>query len=132
MVLTSGPFPSGAATDLAVERHLAQCPSCWRIADALRPASDLFHEAVVPAEGRGLPGYWGDAAPPQGGFLSEAVSTTPALTRTTLTLHAAPRTKRAVGGGPSTRIATWGDIGQVTLFVAVVISAACGLVWIFA
>lgn len=64
MVLTRGPFPSGAADDALVQMHLEQCPSCWRFAEALRPASDLFQEAIPPAESRTLPGYWGDCTPP--------------------------------------------------------------------
>ncbi|MEM8865066.1 MAG: hypothetical protein AAGF31_05915 [Planctomycetota bacterium] len=64
-VLTSGPFPSGEDRDLAVEQHLQRCPSCWAIAEALRPAGDIFQEAIPPAEGRNLPGYWGDTTPPR-------------------------------------------------------------------
>ncbi|MEM9184874.1 MAG: hypothetical protein AAGB00_00085 [Planctomycetota bacterium] len=61
--LTSGPFPSGqphrAAYERQVSRHLEACDSCRRIAEALRPAGDIFQESVPPAEGRDLPGYWG-------------------------------------------------------------------------
>jgi hypothetical protein len=63
MILTRGPFPTGEAWDEDVEVHLETCGDCWRLAEALRPALEVFQEAVPPAEGRDLPGYWGDARP---------------------------------------------------------------------
>src|SRR5207247_2607851 len=63
MVLTRGPFPTGEAWDEEVEAHLETCGDCWRLAEALRPALEVFQEAVPPAESRDLPGYWGDARP---------------------------------------------------------------------
>jgi hypothetical protein len=63
MILTRGPFPSGDPWDDEVECHLETCADCWRLAEALRPAVEVFQEAVPPAEGRGLPGYRGDARP---------------------------------------------------------------------
>src|SRR2546429_8857942 len=63
MILTRGPFPTGEAWDEEVESHLETCSDCWRLAEALRPALEVFQEAVPPAEGRDLPGYWGDARP---------------------------------------------------------------------
>jgi len=63
MILTSGPFPTGEAWDEEVETHLEKCGDCWQLAEALRPALEVFQEAVPPAEGRDLPGYWGDARP---------------------------------------------------------------------
>jgi hypothetical protein len=63
MVLTRGPFPTGEPWDEDVETHLETCADCWRLAEALRPALEVFQEAVPPAEGRDLPGYWGDARP---------------------------------------------------------------------
>ncbi len=63
MILTRGPFPTGEPWDEQVETHLERCSDCWRLAEALRPALDVFQEAVPPAEGRDLPGYWGDARP---------------------------------------------------------------------
>ncbi|QDU90864.1 hypothetical protein Pla175_42770 [Pirellulimonas nuda] len=56
--LTRGPFPTGHPTDTLVQAHLEACPSCSQIAEALRPATETFHEAISPAEGRDLPGYW--------------------------------------------------------------------------
>jgi len=60
-VLTRGPFPSGGLEDHAVEVHLRRCPECHRLAVALRPAVELFQEAVSPDESRTLPGYRGMA-----------------------------------------------------------------------
>jgi hypothetical protein len=63
MVLTRGPFPTGEPWDEEVEAHLETCGDCWRLAEALRPALEVFQEAIPPAESRNLPGYWGDARP---------------------------------------------------------------------
>jgi hypothetical protein len=63
MILTRGPFPTGEPWDEQVEAHLETCAECWRLAEALRPALEVFQEAVPPAESRDLPGYWGDARP---------------------------------------------------------------------
>jgi hypothetical protein len=63
MILTRGPFPTGEDWDEEVETHLEACADCWRLAEALRPALEVFQEAVPPAESRDLPGYWGDARP---------------------------------------------------------------------
>jgi len=57
-ILTRGPFPTGTACDSGVEAHLAKCDECHRLAEALRPALELFQEAVDPEESRDLPGYW--------------------------------------------------------------------------
>jgi hypothetical protein len=57
-ILTRGPFPTGASCDEYVEAHLRTCPECNRLAEALRPALELFQEAVDPEESRDLPGYW--------------------------------------------------------------------------
>ncbi len=57
-VLTRGPFPAGDPDDDAVLEHLEVCPSCHRLAEALRPALELFQEAVSAEEGRDLPGFW--------------------------------------------------------------------------
>jgi hypothetical protein len=62
-ILTRGPFPTGEPWDEQVESHLETCAECWRLAEALRPALEVFQEAVPPAESRDLPGYWGDARP---------------------------------------------------------------------
>jgi hypothetical protein len=58
-ILTRGPFPTGAASDGVVESHLTRCGQCRQLAEALRPAIELFQEAVTPEESHGLPSYWG-------------------------------------------------------------------------
>jgi hypothetical protein len=62
-ILTRGPFPTGEAWDEQVEAHLECCADCWKLAEALRPALEVAQESIPPAEGRNLPGYWGDARP---------------------------------------------------------------------
>ena len=78
-ILTSGPFPTGEPWDEQVEAHLEACAECWRLAEALRPALEVFQEAVPPAESRNLPGYWGDARPASAA-LAELTSTPPRTT----------------------------------------------------
>ncbi len=58
-ILTRGPFPTGDPSDVDVELHLGECSSCQELAEALRPALELFEEAIPAAESRNLPGYWG-------------------------------------------------------------------------
>jgi hypothetical protein len=58
-VLTRGPFPTGSPSDHEVELHLLDCNDCRQLAEALRPAIELFEEAVTIEESRTLPGYWG-------------------------------------------------------------------------
>jgi hypothetical protein len=58
-VLTRGPFPSGDASDEAVEGHLRACHECRRMAEALRPAVALMHEAIGSDQARELPAYQG-------------------------------------------------------------------------
>ena len=58
-VLTRGPFPTGADSDIHVERHLLACHDCRQLAEALRPAVELLHECVDDAESDDLPGYRG-------------------------------------------------------------------------
>jgi hypothetical protein len=58
-VLTRGPFPTGAPDDEAVEHHLRACHECRQLAEALRPAVSLLHEAVTGNEALDLPEYQG-------------------------------------------------------------------------
>jgi hypothetical protein len=58
-VLTRGPFPTGEASDEAVEQHLRACHDCRRLAEALRPAVALLHEAVGSDQAFSLPEYQG-------------------------------------------------------------------------
>jgi hypothetical protein len=58
-VLTRGPFPTGEPTDEAVEQHLEACHECRQLAEALRPAVALLHEAVSKEDSLELPEYLG-------------------------------------------------------------------------
>lgn len=62
-ILTRGPFPSGGAHDDAVEHHLRSCHDCRQLAEALRPAVQLFHECLSEQEAKALPEYHGQVAP---------------------------------------------------------------------
>ena len=61
-VLTRSSFPASESTDSAVEAHLRTCFDCRSMAEALRPALDLFHEAMSPHDRQGLPVYHGNCA----------------------------------------------------------------------
>jgi hypothetical protein len=63
-VLTRGPFPTGDASDEAVEQHLRACHDCRRLAEALRPAVALMHEAVGADHALNLPEYQGSLPAP--------------------------------------------------------------------
>ena len=91
VILTRGPFPTGEIWDEEVEAHLETCAGCWRIAEALRPALEVFQEAVPPAESRDLPGYWGDARP-AGTIVSELSKASTRLTMAT-SVRRVPRTQ---------------------------------------
>jgi hypothetical protein len=61
-ILTRGPFPSGHENDAAVEHHLRCCHDCRQLAEALRPAVELFHECLSDEAGQ-LPEYHGQVTP---------------------------------------------------------------------
>ena len=67
------------ACDAPVEAHLSVCAECRRLAEALRPAVELFQEAVDPEESRDLPGYWcavtADSPQPAVSYAREVEST---------------------------------------------------------
>jgi hypothetical protein len=62
-ILTRGPFPSGGEHDEAVEHHLRSCHDCRQLAEALRPAVELFHECLSEQEAKALPEYHGQVVP---------------------------------------------------------------------
>ncbi len=138
-VLTSGPFPTGSPSDLEVERHLESCPGCWRIANALRPAADVFQEAIAPTESRRLPGYWGDACPPTashgplepGPASADFQPLGPSATGAARTALVTPVAQRRAIYRPAPPPTAWRDVGQVTVFLAVVATAVFGLTWLF-
>jgi hypothetical protein len=92
-VLTRGPFPTGDASDREVERHLACCHECRALAEALRPAVELFHESISPEESRDLPGYHG-AASTSGGGLAQLVAAAIAAEAPRANQLPAPRARR--------------------------------------
>ncbi|MDG2384107.1 MAG: hypothetical protein P8N76_20725 [Pirellulaceae bacterium] len=60
-ILTRAPDPTGRSTDLNVQRHLALCHECRQLAESVRPATDLFTEALKEAERIRLPAFDGTA-----------------------------------------------------------------------
>jgi hypothetical protein len=96
-VLTRGPFPTGTDCDEPVEAHLHACADCRRLAEALRPAIELFQEAVDPEESRDLPGYWGAAAEPSRASVSYAPETAARQTLPHIVPDAAPHRHAAAG-----------------------------------
>lgn len=62
-ILTRGPFPSGQESDPAVEHHLRCCHDCRQLAEALRPAVEMFHECMSAEEVAELPEYHGEVTP---------------------------------------------------------------------
>lgn len=73
-VLTQGPFPTGESIDARVERHIACCHECRQMAEALRPAVDLFHESIVEFDQVPLPEYRGQAGDASVATLPEVVN----------------------------------------------------------
>lgn len=62
-ILTRGRFPSGSESDPAVEHHLRCCHDCRQLAEALRPAVEMFHECMSAEEVAELPEYHGEVTP---------------------------------------------------------------------
>ncbi len=102
-VLTRGPFPTGTACDMPVEAHFRVCPECRQLAEALRPALELFQEAISPEESQDLPGYWcavaTDRAQPVVSYARELEP----IRRHVPSEPAAPTIFRAVGLGAGRR-----------------------------
>ena len=126
MILTRGPFPTGEPWDEQVEAHLETCGECWRLAEALRPALEVFQEAVPPAESRDLPGYWGDARP--------ASVVMAELTRGSgRTALAARRMAPPQRGNPAYPLASelTGDVLRTVALAATLTAAAVSLILLF-
>lgn len=125
MILTRGPFPTGEPWDEEVETHLETCADCWRLAEALRPALEVFQEAVPPAEGRDLPGYWGDARP-------ASSTATQLANRTSRTAVAAgiPRVRQTYRNYPSQplTIALSADVFRAIAIAAMVTAGTLTLI----
>lgn len=60
-ILTRGPFPSDDTPSEPIEQHIATCADCQKLADALRPATNLFHEALSDDERKSLPEFRDDS-----------------------------------------------------------------------
>ena len=129
MILTRGPFPTGEAWDEQVEAHLESCTDCWRLAEALRPALEVFQEAVPPAESRELPGYWGDARP-AGLMLSQIAQS---ATRTAAVAPGVRQLQQPYRNYPREPIASEfsTDILRAVAFAATVAAAVLTLVSLF-
>ena len=97
-ILTRGPFPSGDESDAAVERHLAACHDCRQLAEALRPAVDLWHESLAADENDCLPGYRGALLRPAEQRISLAVAEA---------IEVLPRRRRRVEKSNSRRLTDW-------------------------
>jgi hypothetical protein len=110
-VLTRGPFPTGTACDTPVEAHLRVCPECRQLAEALRPALELFQESISPVERRDLPGYWcAIGAERSQPLVSYAREVEPA--------RAAPRTVRVAPPAKNfTALSAWGLAAALALGV---------------
>jgi hypothetical protein len=105
-ILTRGPFPSGDPTDASVELHLSRCHDCRQLAEALRPAVELFHETLSFEEEAGsLPGYYGALSEAEEPHAKYVVAATPRCKRPTFREARRPRRSRK-------RFA-WDHAGQV-------------------
>jgi hypothetical protein len=122
MILTRGPFPTGESWDEQVESHLEQCGDCWRLAEALRPALEVFQEAVPPSEGRDLPGYWGDARPS-----SSAVAELQRSSTRTALVTGVPQVAQTQGTAISPQLASEISASMFRLVVIATTMAAAAL-----
>lgn len=126
-VLTRGPFPSGSPEDPYVQHHLECCQSCWRIAEALRPAEHLFQEAVPPSESRDLPGYWGDSTPP--GVTVARIAAE--ASRTVVAPSPRPQVRRLQIDASYDRTAQRGDLVCVAAILLSVMAIPLVVWWLF-
>ncbi len=109
-ILTRAPFPTGDDSDQDVELHLSACYDCRQLAEALRPALELFHESVSPEEVNNLPGYFGELSPRSERRGPASLSEQTAVT---------PRFQRVRRRTPGTRSAVWRFVAGATIGVVV-------------
>jgi hypothetical protein len=129
MILTRGPFPTGEPWDEQVEAHLESCSDCWRLAEALRPAIEVFQEAVPAAESRELPGYWGDARPASAVF-AELTSSSTSRTALATGVRRVARPQRGFETYPLPSEFTL-DVFRTIALAATITAAAVSLVLLF-
>jgi len=128
VILTRGPFPTGEPWDEDVEVHLETCADCWRLAEALRPALEVFQEAVPPAESRDLPGYWGDARP-AAAVISE-LSRSPTRMATVNGVRRVARTSASRHDNPAGQLSPEKLRAVVLTSTLAATAIALGLVWL--
>lgn len=128
MELTRGPFPSGAPTDAAVEKHLEECADCWRFAEALRPAHEIFEEAVPASQMHNLPGYWGAAQSSRQAYdqvrtlALKSVATRQASPRPVLRPRPLTDPVRELG---------WSDVARIGVFGVALVASALVVAWLY-
>jgi hypothetical protein len=120
-ILTRGSFPRGDSTDRQVESHLHACYECRQLAEALRPAVQLFHESLIHesmggAAAEGLSSY-------QGCLPTQPASDLPTAVGLLIDCETRDLVVRRE------RSATMTEQLVATVFVVV---AACSLVWFVA
>ena len=119
-VLTRGPFPTGAASDAAVEQHLRACHECRQLAEALQPAVELLHESLAPEHSLDLPEYQGLLSTIQRAVATES---SPQPTKLRVRQLARKQPKKSRIDGPQV-------LSAVRLIAATVLISAIGtLVW---
>ena len=117
-ILTRGPFPNGDGSDHAVELHLVACHECRQLAEALRPAVDLFHETVPSTELDDLPGY-------HGSLRELRVATPPRRAAATFVASSRPKTSQR-----QRWTNVWSEFALARFAAAMALGAAvCVLCW---
>ena len=122
-VLTRESFPTGNASDLQVEAHLQSCHDCRQLAEALRPAVELFHESLPAADCAKLPGYRGGLADQPASDLPRVVD---ALIRQPPSI---PSTSSTRGHGRWSRARWASSLLEQSAITALLVGVACSLFW---
>jgi hypothetical protein len=117
-VLTRGPFPTGDASDEAVERHLRACHECRQLAEALQPAVELLHESIARDEAADLPEYQGALA-----AIERSVATAEAMRPRPLSIQQLVRTRAG-----ERRQSGWTNFAQFAV-VLMLLAAVGSLTW---
>ncbi|MDX1948827.1 MAG: hypothetical protein SFU86_25795 [Pirellulaceae bacterium] len=118
-VLTRGPFPTGQASDAAVERHLRACHDCRQLAEALQPAVELLHESLAPEQSLDLPEYQGLLA-----SVERAIATEQAPQQVRPQVRKVVRPERRPSAAPSAALGAFRLVAATVL-----LSALATLLW---